>query len=371
MHVLVYTDSAGVGGAEISLGHLVTNASSDVTLTVVGVSPPVVEAIAKGRPQAQSHVLPAAGLAAWRSHLTTFRRLRPDIVHINLCTPWAGAVGLAAALSLPQARVLRVDQLPLRTTHLPTWLRTRSLSLRVDAHVAVGQACSRRMEDFYALGRHTVQSIPNGVPEVDLKPLAIAPLAKFGQEHGFRIGSIGRLDPMKGHDILLRAVAHMDTAHVTILGDGAYRGTLEQLAAELGIAHQIALPGWVDQPRPYLPTFDVFAQPSRSEGFPLTVVEAMLAARPIVATRVGSVAEAIAPDETGLLIEKDDVAALAAALGRLQRYPVLAQRLGQQARAFALRHFTVESMVAQYERLWDQLLSQGRTRRLWVEQPRE
>ncbi|MEB3357762.1 MAG: glycosyltransferase [Synechococcales bacterium] len=370
MHVLVYTDSAGIGGAEISLGHLVANASPEITVMVVGVSAPVVNAIAKGRPQAQSYVLPAAGWGAWRSHLATFHRLQPDLVHINLCTPWAGATGLMAALTLPRSRVVRVDQLPLRTTHLPTWLRTRSLSLRVDAHVAVGQACSRKMEDFYALGRHTVISIPNGVPDVDLESLG-APSPQFSEKKGFHIGSIGRLDPMKGHDILLRAVAQLDSAQVTILGEGAYRGALEQLAADLGMVHQVTLPGWVDAPRPYLSTFDVVAQPSRSEGFPLTVVEAMLAARPIVATRVGSMAEAIAPGETGLLVEKDDASGLAAALHQLQHYPRFAQRLGQQARAFALRHFTVQSMVAQYEHLWGQLLSQGRVRRLWVGQPQE
>lgn len=370
MRVLAYTDSAGIGGAEISLGHLVSNISPDLTLIVVGVDATVVNAIAQHRPQTQRYILPARGLSSWRSHLATFHRLQPDIVHLNLCTPWACGMGLWAALSLPKARVVRVDQLPLRTTDLLTWLRVRSLSLRVDAHVAVGQACGRQMEDFYALGRHTVLSIPNGVPDIPPVDDVISPIPHPVQASWLHIGSIGRLDPMKGHDILLRAVAKVSNTKVVIVGDGAYRERLEHLALELGIADRLTLPGWVDLPRHYLPTFDVMVQPSRSEGFPLTVVEAMLAARPIIATRVGSVPEAILPGQTGLLIEKDDVDALATALRYLRDRPSLRHQLGQQAREFALRHFTVQFMTEQYEQLWRSLLSIPRTPRLRVPQPK-
>ena len=68
-----------------------------------------------------------------------------------------------AALSIPGARVVTIDQLPLRTVEASWLWRTRSLTLRVDAAVAVGEASARRMEDFYALGRSSVRSIPNGV----------------------------------------------------------------------------------------------------------------------------------------------------------------------------------------------------------------
>ncbi|HEY9880578.1 MAG TPA: glycosyltransferase [Leptolyngbyaceae cyanobacterium] len=367
MHIVTYTDSAGVGGAEISLGHLVRTASSEIEITVVGVSDEVISEIASGRPSVSKIVLPATGVRSLWAHIHTFHRLRPDIIHLNLCTPWAGSIGLFAALTVPQTRVLRIDQLPLRTTDLLTWLRVRMLSLRLDAHVAVGEASSRRMEDFYALGRNTVISIPNGVPDEESSEV----LPQANQNGWLKVGSVGRLDPMKGHDVLLKAIAQVEQTHLTILGEGAFRPQLEQLAADLGIQDRVKLPGWVAQPRPYLSTFDVVTQPSRSEGFPLTVVEAMLAARPIIATRVGSVAEAISDGETGLLIEKDDVAGLAAALKRLQQDAVLRERLGQQARAIASSRFTVTHMTHQYETLWQTLLSQPRHPRLWVHRPRD
>lgn len=112
------------------------------------------------------------------------------------------------------------------------------------------------------------------------------------------------------------------------------------------------------------------ALPSRSEGFPLTVVEAMLAARPIVATRVGSVAEAVIDGETGLLVEKDDVAWLAAALRRL-RDAALRIRAVQRGRELAVTRFTVEHMAKSYENLWHQVVSAPHAPRFRVKRPRD
>jgi len=367
MHVVAYTDSAGIGGAEISLKHLVTNVSSDIDVTVVGTCQPVVETIAHHRPQGSGLVLPAKGIRSLTTHLQTLHQLRPDVVHINLCTPWECATGLFAALTLPNTRVVRVDQLPLRTTDAVNLWRTRALSLRVDAHVAVGHTSARRMEDFYALGRGTVISIPNCVPDVEDEPKP--PI--LGTDRQIVIGSVGRLDAMKGHDLLIRAIAKLQGARVVILGEGGQRATLLKLAAQLGVSDRVQLPGWVDNPRTHLPNFDIFAMPSRSEGFPLAVVEAMLAALPVVATHVGSVSEAVTDGETGLLVNRDDVDGLEKALRRLRDDSVLRLCLGQRGREVAQSNFTVEHMVSSYEHLWREVVAKPQVPRLRVTQPRE
>ncbi len=365
--VVVYTDSLGLGGAEFSLGHLVAAVSRDMAITVLGLSTAVVDAIASQRPSAEKIVLPPVGLPSIAAHIAILHRLRPDIVHLNLCTPWAGATGLTAALTLPQARVVRVDQLPLRTTDAIALWRTRSLSLRVDAHVAVGEASARRMEDFYALGRNTVLSVPNGVPDIEIER-APGPALK---EPRLVVGSVGRLDAMKAHDILLRAIAQVEDTHVVVWGDGEERPALEQLAQDLGIGDRVSLPGWVDNPRAYLPNVDIFVLPSRSEGFPLAIVEAMLAARPVIATCVGSVAEAVIEQETGLLIEKNDVMGLVSALRRLKADATLREWMGQRGRAVAVAQFTAQAMAQRYEQIWRQLMIAPRSPRLLVPRPRD
>ncbi|MCY7277108.1 MAG: glycosyltransferase, partial [Phormidesmis sp. CAN_BIN44] len=252
LRVVIYTDSTSIGGAEISLAHLVETASSQTDLTVVGVSESVVSTIAKGRPNCNQIILPEKLF----SHFITFQHLKPDIIHINLCTSWACSLGLIAALFLLKTRVVRVDQLPLRTTDAIGLWRTRLLSLRVDAYVAVGEASVRRMEDFYALGRNDVISIPNGVPDMGASP--------FPNQKLMAIGSIGRLDAMKAHDILIRAIAQVEQVRVIILGEGDHRQSLERLAAELGVSDRVELRGWVENPRDHLAEFDVVAMPSRS-----------------------------------------------------------------------------------------------------------
>lgn len=366
LRVVAYTDAPGIGGAEISLGHLVATVSRDIEVTVLGTSQLVVDAIAARRPQVSRAVLPATGPRSSMAHVAALYQLRPDVVHVNLCTPWAGATGLVAALTLPGARVVRVDQLPLRTTDAIKLWRTRALSLRVDAHVAVGEASARRMEDFYALGRGAVLSIPNCVPDVAGDP-GPPPARSDGQ---IVVGSVGRLDLMKAHDVLLRAIAQVDRVRLIVLGEGAQRTALEKLATDLGVSDRFELPGWADDPRAHLPGFDVMALPSRSEGFPLAIVEAMLSARPVVATRVGSVPEAVTDGETGILVDKDDVDGLAAALRRLRDDPDLRVRLGQRGREVAVAHFTVEHMSTSYERLWHKVLVAPQAPRLRVPRPR-
>jgi glycosyltransferase involved in cell wall biosynthesis len=98
------------------------------------------------------------------------------------------------------------------------------------------------------------------------------------------------------------------------------------------------------------------------------VVEAMLAALPVVATRVGSVAELVG--DTGLLVERDDVDGLAAALARLRDDAALRERLGAAGRERARRHYTVEHMARAYERLWEQVCAGPRRPRLRPPPPR-
>ena len=363
--VVVYTDSAGIGGAEISLSHLVATVSDDIEVIVMGTSELVVEAIAQKRPQALKRVVKASGIGSVFAHLVALLQLHPDVVHINLCTPWASQVALFTALILPKARVVRVDQLPLRTTNLLSWWQSRVLSLRVDAHVAVGQASARLMEDFYALGRHTVISIPNGVPDI-----ANAPQTPINPDE-VTIGSVGRLDAMKGYDVLLQAVSQVDRVKLVMLGEGSERAALEKLAAHLGIGDRVKLLGWLDNPRDYLPKFDIFVQPSRSEGFPLAIVEAMLAARPVIATRVGSVAEAVIDGETGLLVNKDGIDALARAVRHLRDNAKVRYKFGQRGREIALAAYTVEKMTISYERLWYKILTQPQVSRLFVPRPKD
>jgi glycosyltransferase involved in cell wall biosynthesis len=149
-----------------------------------------------------------------------------------------------------------------------------------------------------------------------------------------------------------------------VVGEGGRRPVLEKQVADLGLADRVLLPGWSEDVAGELLRADALVLPSRTEGWPLTVVEAMLAGLPVVATPVGSVAEAVQDGRTGLLVPKDDPAALAAALRRLRDEPALRERLGAAGRTLAAATMTADRMAAQWLSLWEQLRAAPRAPRL-------
>ena len=137
---------------------------------------------------------------------------------------------------------------------------------------------------------------------------------------------------------------------------------LEGLARELGVSDRVEWRGWQEEPRSSLSSLDVVAFPSRFEGFPLAILETLLARSAVVATDVGSISEAVIDGETGLLVPPDDSAALAAAIRRLLTDGPLCSRLGENGRRLVLERFTAEHMTRAFESLYDELLREDRRR---------
>jgi glycosyltransferase involved in cell wall biosynthesis len=158
-----------------------------------------------------------------------------------------------------------------------------------------------------------------------------------------------RLEPQKGVDVAIRAVAEVPAAHLVVLGEGPQRRELEQLARELGV--QVYLPGRVPDVAAWLRRADLLVHAVRWEGFGLALLEAMLASLPVVATRVSSIPEIVADGETGLLVPPDDPPALAAALQEVLADPA---GYGERGLARARAEFSVARMadrtLAVYER---------------------
>jgi glycosyltransferase involved in cell wall biosynthesis len=353
LRLTVYTDAVALGGAEQSLRHLLTYLGDHVTASVLGVDGSVVEWIASARPGTATRVVrPVSGkfaAGAIAEHARAIRELRPDVFHANLRTTFACRYGIALALVAPGVRVVAVEQLPTPDATALQRLHKRLASRRLAAHVAVGGRAARITEEIVGLPPGSVRTIYNGVPVVPLRP-------RERTLEGPVVGLIGRIAHQKGLDVFVRALRSLEGVTGVIVGDGPQRAELEALAERLGVSERLVITGWQDDARSYLSTFDVYCLPSRFEGFPLAVVEAMLAGLPIVACDVGSVAEAIHDGATGLLVPPDDENALDAALRRVLDDPELATRLGEQARALATEQFTADRMVRAFEDLYDEIL---------------
>jgi glycosyltransferase involved in cell wall biosynthesis len=160
-----------------------------------------------------------------------------------------------------------------------------------------------------------------------------------------RILSVGRLKAPKDFPTLVRALGDLrpDSFEAVIVGDGPDRQLLEEEIHELGLEDRVSLAGERRDVPELLAGADVFVLPSRSEGHPVSVLEAMAAGIPVVASRVGGVPEQVSDGETGLLVEPGDPTELAAALRRLTADPRLRRRLGAAGRVRAEQAFDLDA----------------------------
>jgi glycosyltransferase involved in cell wall biosynthesis len=230
----------------------------------------------------------------------------------------------------------------------------------VDRLVAVGHEQRRQVQTTYRLPDSALRVIWNGVAPVAPAEQAAAFRARLGTGDRLLVGTVAKLIEQKGLDDLL-AVARkcLDQRYAmqfVIVGDGPLRNSLEQRRRELGLDESVVITGWIpNAAAAAVPAFDVFFQPSRWEAMSIAILEAMAAGKPIVATRVGDNAHALAHQVTGLLVDSGDVPSMIDALGQMNDRD-LRQRLGDAAREHFQRQFTVDRMITSYEQLYSDVV---------------
>jgi glycosyltransferase involved in cell wall biosynthesis len=186
------------------------------------------------------------------------------------------------------------------------------------------------------------------VPNFAADFAATAPAALPAPPGAPRLLALGRLHANKGFDVLLRALALLPGAHLSLAGEGPERPALERLAAELGVAGRVAFLGWRQDAGALLAGCDIFVCPSRHEPLGNVVLEAWSAARPVVAAAAQGPVELIREGETGLLVPKEDAAALAAAIAGLVDNPGRAAALAAAGRAEFARDHAEASVLARW-----------------------
>ncbi|ADB73192.1 glycosyltransferase [Geodermatophilus obscurus] len=354
VRLLVYCGAVEWGGAETVLGHLLAGLPDHYDVRLLGVEDTVLDRLAARRPGTPSTVLPRVGgwqdLRAVLAHRRALAGAGADLVHINLPVPYADAYTVLAASTLWHTPVVAVEHLPMPSPGPRIDRVVRFAARRLSAVVAVSEGSARELERLVGLPPGAARVVCNGVPEPGSSDAVPLPSGRFV------VGAVGRLDRQKAFDVLVRAVAGLPDVHLVLVGDGPERAALEALVDELDLQQRVTMTGWSTEAPALMRSLDVLAVPSRWEGLPLVVLEAMLAGIPVVATPVGGVPDTVRHEQTGLLVPVDDTAGLTAALDRLARDPALRRRLAAAAADAARRRFTVDAMVGSYVALHDELL---------------
>ncbi len=223
--------------------------------------------------------------------------------------------------------------------------------------------CARSHADFLVDGEgcpaDRVFTIPNGVDVDRFHPRDKAAMrARLGIAADLPvIGIVAALRPEKQHLLLLDAMSEVvrrsPKSLLLIVGDGVERGAIEEKTRRLGLGDHVRMLGMRSDIPELLGAMDVKVLSSRMEANPASTLEASACGLPVVAPRVGSLAETVLDGRTGLLCEPDNPAALAAALLRMLSDPGKAQAMGAAGRELVCKHYTVEVMVRGYEGLID------------------
>lgn len=308
------------------------------------------------------------------------RKERPQILHTH--TAKAGTVGRVAArlagsrkppivVHTFHGHVLRGYFGPVRSLLfrlLERWLAGGTTALVAvspqvrDDLVALGVAPRER----FVVIRLGIELDERVAPEANGRAESRRYLGISGDR--FAVGWIGRMTAVKRTDDVLIAFKSLRDSGVDavlcMVGDGPDRVLLEQRARELGVARDTVFLGYQEDVAPFYAAFDALVLPSGNEGTPVTVIEALAAERPVVATRVGGVPDVVRDGEDGFLVEAGATDDLAERLGRLARDPALRARMGKKGRERVLPRYAVERLVDDVDELYRSLLSAaGRRRR--------
>lgn len=294
----------------------------------------------------------AIDLAAVRSLTSMLRDFRADVVHSHEFT-----MAIYGAAAARRARARHVITMHGGLYYASAWRRRTALrwaAQRSDALVGVSVATATALQRTLGIPQNRVFVVPNGIPRrTGVRDRVRHELSIPPDE--LLIVAVGNLYPVKGHAVLLDALAMLGDLpgwHLAIAGRGEEEPRLRAQIVAAGFDSRVHLLGFRDDIPDILAAGDIFAMPSLSEGLPLALVEAMSFGLPVVVSRVGGIPEVVTDDVEALLVPPSDVSALATALRSLIDDVDLRRRLGNAGRMRAQRDYDIGTMADRYERLY-------------------
>lgn len=359
----VITRSDSIGGAQVHVRDLAVHLLHEghsVTVLVGGEGPFVEELAEKGIPYRCLRYLvrpirPGIDLQGFWELRAALAELRPDLVATH--SSKAGWLGRAAARSLGFRVVFTAHGWPF-TEGVPgsqRWIYAqaeRLAALFADRIITVSEYDRRLALRYRIAPAHKLVTVHNGLP--DIAPTLYARPAV----QPVRIVMVARFEPPKDHVTLLRALAGIRNLswELELIGDGPLLKEMRVLAGRLGIGERVRFLGARKDVAERLAMAQIFVLVSNWEGFPLSILEAMRAGLPVVATDVGGIREAVIDDESGFLVPRKHAEALRACLFQLIDNLTLRVKMGRKGRMRFEQLFTFERMFRKTVKVYESVL---------------
>jgi len=367
MRILYLITKGDLGGAQAHLLHLLGNVKNgkDVEVILAAGSEGFLANMAREMvidfyvlPHLVHPLAPYSDIRALFHIEHMIKTLKPDIVHLH--SSKAGILGRLAAYFRKTPVIF--------TAH--GWaftegasLKQKLLSIPAEAIVARlgGHIITVSRYDYELALRYRVASakqmtvVHNGIPDVDYRvDPSMRPVP--------RIVMVARFSPQKDHALLLKALSHLrhESWQLDFVGDGPLLASVSRLANELGIGERVRFLGVRSDIPEILAGSDIFVLTSRYEGFPISILEAMRAGLPVVASDVGGVSEVVLEGQTGFLIPRGNWKTLHSRLKTLLTNPELRVRMGKEGRKRYEQLFTLDRMVNKTLRVYEHVLEQAK-----------
>jgi len=363
-HILYVITDLNVGGVPLHLLRLVRAMMlRGYRATVVSLAP--CGEVARALREAGATVLSCEASGGW--DIRVFHRLadiigevKPDLIHAllfhaNVATRWAGdAAGISTDRILCEIQTVEVE----RRWHL--WVDRLT---HEGCRLTIGNSPSviEHLATRAAIPRDRLRLVRGGIDTTRITNAQPLSRASLGVSADAALWLwVGRLDPVKGLDVLVRAFAGIDRTRdpqLLLVGDGTERDALQRDIGSLGIGDRVHFFGVRDDVPQLLRTVDGFVFPSRTEGLPNALLEAMAAGLPIVTTDVPGCRDLIEHDRTGLLVPYGDTRALCDTGNVLLADNDRAVRLAAAARREATTHWNIDATYDAYQTLYEETLA--------------
>jgi glycosyltransferase involved in cell wall biosynthesis len=280
------------------------------------------------------------------------RQERYDIVHLHTKRAHALSLWLPRGERAPKYIVTRRMDYPEPKNYYTRHLYNR----RVDGVVAISRSVLDCLLEA-GVNRRSIRLIYSGIDPLPFRALLSA---EQRANDSAVVGMLAVLEERKGHRFLLDAARLLKDRgrriRYVFAGDGSQKSQLQRMAQTLGLRDEVSFVGFVKDVPKFLSSIGVLVLPSLFEGLGVAALEAMAAGKPVVATRVGGLAESIIDGETGFLVPPQDGVALADSIERLVADPSMARAMGLKGAARVRSHFTIEQMASQNEAYYHALL---------------
>ncbi len=285
-----------------------------------------------------------------RHFLQLFRSSRPDVVHLHNPTPTMYAAPAARLAGVPSIVSTR-HSLVAPPRNLTMERKYKVAAMFCDWIVGICEATTSNIRDAGSAPNKKIVTVYNGAV-----PMAPPPADQRPAKPGFTLLYVGRLEPVKNLEFLLRcfreAVAEAPEMHLWVVGDGTERRKLEEVTDELAIRSNVTFWGQQMDVAPFFASADAFVMSSVSEGLPMSLLQALSSRLPAVVTDVGGMAEVVRLAQAGVTVPVGDTKGMSEAFVRLATQTNEREAFADSAEAAFCAHFTLPVMVDRYSQLY-------------------